>query len=451
MARSIRPIIRLSAVLAAGVTVAAGLSACGTSSSGSSANNLVVVEWTNPAAVAYTQKVDALFEQQHPGVHIQLEDAPTAANAWPTLQASVLASKNVDVLAQFAQNPADYPPATVNKKPSGTAALIAAGQFMDLSKQPFMSRFDKGTQQYDMGYKSGIYGVTVAEYVNNTGLFYKKDLLAKYHMSVPTTFNEFIGDLKTFKANGITPIYVAGKDGYQNIVWAGIINQLLMEDKPASEAASVYLQRAEQFLNGSQSWNSPLYQEAASRYEQVMSYIEPGAGGAAAQAAPGEWAVQSANYPFFVDGSYDGNTIEQDNPALNFGFFAIPGTDTASWNRAALAPDLAWTVPTFSKHQTLALQWIDLFTQQAQYAGWLKATGSSSTEPAVSTPSLPWADWLAANASNGYVNSSQPWIPDGASKEAGGPVLTAMQPFGSQSTSDALSQAASAYKSTVGH
>ena len=184
MARSIRPIIRLSAVLAAGVTVAAGLSACGTSSSGSSADNLVVVEWTNPAAVAYTQKVDALFEQQHPGVHIQLEDAPTAANAWPTLQASVLASKNVDVLAQFAQNPADYPPATVNKKPSGTAALIAAGQFMDLSKQPFMSRFDKGTQQYDMGYKSGIYGVTVAEYVNNTGLFYKKDLLAKDRKSV---------------------------------------------------------------------------------------------------------------------------------------------------------------------------------------------------------------------------------------------------------------------------
>jgi raffinose/stachyose/melibiose transport system substrate-binding protein len=450
MARSTRS-RRLIAAAAAGVTLAAGLTACSSSGSSNSADNLVIAEWTNPAAIAQTQKVDALFEQQHPGVHIQLEDAPTAANAWPTLQASLLASKNVDLLAQFAQNPADYPPATVNKKPSGTAALIANGQFIDLSKQSFMSRFDTTTQQYTMGYKNGIYGVTVAEYVNNTGLFYKKDLLAKYHMSVPTTFNEFINDLKTFKDNGITPIYVAGKDGYQNIVWAGIVNQLLMEGKPASEAASVYLQRAEAFLNGSQDWNSPLYQEAAQRYEQVMSYIEPGAAGAAAQAAPGEWAVQSQNFPFFVDGSYDGNTIATDNPSLNFGFFAIPGTDTASDNRAALAPDLSWTVPTFSKHQKLALEWLDLFTQQTQYSQWLTATGSSSTEPAVPTPALKWSDWLQANAANGFINASQPWIPDGASSQAGGPVLTAMQPFGSQSTADALTQAAGAYKSTVGH
>ena len=390
MARSIRPIVRLTAALVAGVTAAAGLSACGTSSSGSSADNLVVVEWTNPAAIAYTQKVDTLFEQQHPGVHIQLEDAPTAANAWPTLQASVLASKNVDVLAQFAQNPADYPPATVNKKPSGTAALIAAGQFMDLSKQPFMSRFDTSTQQYDMGYKNGIYGVTVAEYVNNTGLFYKKDLLAKYHMSVPTTFNEFIADLKTLKANGITPIYVAGKDGYQNIIWAGIINQLLMQDKPASEAASVYLQRAEQFLNGSQSWNSPLYQEAASRYEQVMSYIEPGAGGAAAQAAPGEWAVQSANYPFFVDGSYDGNTIAAGQPRAELRLLRDPGTDTRELEPRGPRPRPGLDRSDFLQAPD-ARAAVDrpVHPADAVRRAWVKATGSSSTEPAVSTPSLP--------------------------------------------------------------
>jgi raffinose/stachyose/melibiose transport system substrate-binding protein len=224
-----------------------------------------------------------------------------------------------------------------------------------------------------------------------------------------------------------------------------------MENKPATEAASVYLQRAEAFLNGSQGWDSPLYQEAAQRYEEVMSYMEPSAGGVSAQTATGEWAVNSSNYPFFVDGSYDGNTIEQDNSSLNFGFFAIPGTDTASWNRAALAPDLAWTIPTFSKHQKLAEEWLDLFTQQAQYSQWLTATGSLSTEPSVPTPSLKWTGWLATNASNGYINATQPWYPNGANKEADGPVLTAMQPFGSQSPSDALSQSASAYRSSVGH
>lgn len=443
---------RLFAALSACASVSVGLTACSSNSAGSSpAQTLVIAEWTNPAAVAQTQKVDALFEQQHPGVHIQLQTAPTAANAWPTLQNSLLASKNVDVLAQFPPTPKAFPPANTGLKPTGTAALIASGQFMDLSKQPFMARFDKTAQQYAMGYQNGIYGVMSAEYVNTTGLFYKKDLLAKYNLPVPTTFAEFINDLKTLKSNGITPIFVAGKDGYQNIVWAGIINQLLMQDQPAAQAASVYETRALGFWNGSQNWNSTLYQDATQRYEQVMSYIEPSASGVPAQSAPGEWAVQSGNYPFFVDGSYDGNTIAQDNASLNFGFFAIPGTDTAAWNRPALAPDLSWAVPTWAKHQTLALEWLDLFTQQTNYAAWVKATGSLSTEPAVPTPALSWTDWLAANVANGYPSSTQPWIPTGAAKVAGGPTLTAMQPFGSQSPSDALSQAAGAYSKALGH
>ena len=450
MARTTRT-RRLIATATACVTLSAGLTACSSSSSSNPADTLVIAEWTNPAAIAWTQKVDTLFEQQHPGVSIQLQQAPTANNAWPTLQNSVLASKSVDLLAQFAQNPADYPPASTNMKPTGTAALIAAGQFVDLTKQSFMSRFDTSTQQYDMGYNGGIYGVTVAEYVNNTGLFYKKDLLAKYGMSVPTTFDEFISDLKTFKSHGLSPIYVAGKDGYQNIVWAGIVNQLMMENKPASEAAAVYQQRAEAFWNGTQNWNSPLYQEAVQRYEEVMSYIEPSASGVSADTASGEWSVQSSNYPFLVDGSYDGNTIEQDDPSLNFGFMAIPGTDNASWNRPALAPDLSWAIPTFSKHQKLAEEWLDLFTSPSEYSQWLSATGSLSTEPAVSTPSLKWTDWLAANAANGYPNSTQPWIPTGAASNAGGPTLTAMQPFGSQGATAALSQSAAAYTKSLGH
>jgi raffinose/stachyose/melibiose transport system substrate-binding protein len=438
---------RLFAVSTACLPLAAVLSACGSSSSNSSSQTLVIAEWTNPAAVAQTEKVDALFEQQHPGVKIKLQSAPTAANAWPTLQNSLLASKGVDLLAQFPPTPKAFPPASIGIKPTGTAALIASGQFLDLSKQPFMQRFDPAAQKYANGYNGGVYALMTAEYVNTTGLFYKKDLLAKYGIPIPTTFGEFIGDLQTLKSNGITPIYVAGKDGYQNIVWAGIINQLMMQDKPASDAASVYQQRAQDFWSGTQSWDSPLYQDAAKRYEQVMSYIEPSAGGVPAQTAPGNWAVQGNDFPFFVDGSYDGNTIAKASPQLNFGFMAIPGTETAAWNRPALAPDLSWAVPVWAKHQQLALEWLDLFTQQSNYTDWLKATGSLSAEPAVPTPSLSWTDWLTSHVSEGYPSASQPWIPSTFPKISGGPDLTKMQPIGSQSPTDALKQSADAYRS----
>lgn len=445
--------VRFSRVLAASAAcalAATGLTACG-GGGGSSSQTLVVAEWTNAAAVQETQAIDTAFEQAHPGVKVKLQTAPTTAGAWPALQSSLLASKKVDVLAQFAQAPANYPPAETKIQPSGTAALVANKQFLDLSSQPFMKRFDPATQQFTMGYKGGIYGVTTAEYVNNTGLFYKKDLLAKYGLSVPTTFDEFVNDLKTLKSKGVSPIFVAGKDGYQSIIWFGIYNQLLMQDKPASDANTLWLQRNQQFWDGQQNWNSPVYQEAAKRYEQIMSYIEPNAGGVPAQTAPGVWAAKADDYPFLVDGSYDGNTIEQANPSLNFGFFAVPGTDNASWNRADLAPDLTWTVPSWSKHQKLALEYLDFFTQQDNYAAWVKATGSVSTEPAVPTPSLKWSDWLSAHASQGFIGTTLPWLPPtaGNGNPAGGPTLTDTQPFGSESLLSALDKSAKAYTAAV--
>ena len=180
-----------------------------------------------------------------------------------------------------------------------------------------MKRFDLSTQQFTTGYKGGVYGVTTAEYVNNTGLFYRKDLMAKYGLSVPTTFDQFIDDLKVLKSKGVIPVFVAGKDGFQSIIWFGIYNQLLLQNQPSPAAGSLWIQRDQQFWQGRQNWNSPVYEEAAQRYEQIMSYIEPDAGGVPAQTAPGVWAASTNDHPFLVDGSYDGNTIATANPSLN--------------------------------------------------------------------------------------------------------------------------------------
>jgi raffinose/stachyose/melibiose transport system substrate-binding protein len=444
----VRRYLRIPAATAACALAATALSAC-SSDSGSPTTTLVVAEWTNSAAVTQTEKINAAFEKAHPGVSVKLQTAPTASNAWPTLQSSLLASKNVDVLAQFPQSPASYPPASTGIQVSGTATLVSSKQFLDLSGQPFMKRFDATQQKYNMGYNGGIYGVTTAEYVNNTGLWYKKDLLTKFGLKLPTTFNEFISDLKLLKSKGLSPIFVAGKDGYQNIIWSGIVNQLLMEDKPAGQAGAVYQQRAQDFWDGKQNWDSPIYQEASKRYEEIMQYIEPNAAGVPAQTAPGVWAANEKDYPFFVDGSYDGNTIAQANPNLNLGFFAVPGTDNASWNRAALAPDLTWTVPVWAKHQKLALEYLDFFTQKSNYEEWVKATGSLSTEPAVSTPKLPWTDWLSQHAAEGYVNSSLPWIPATAARPANGPQTQDAKPFGNMSWSQTLSECAKSYTASI--
>lgn len=447
--RPSRRLIRLLSAVGAATLTASLAAACSSGNAATAKDSLVVVEWTNAAAVTYTQQIDSLFEKEHPGVQITLETAPTANAGWPTLETSVLASKNVDVLAEFPPGPAAYPPTYTGITPGNPAVLVTSHQLMNMAGQPFMKYYDPTITQFAAGYQGGIYGVPAAEYVNNGGMWYKKSLLAKYGMSVPTTFSQFIADCKVLKAHGITPVFVAGKDGYQNILFAGIYNQLIMQTTPAADATALSLSRNKAFWAGTQKWTDPVYQTTASEYEQVMQYIEPAAAGVAAQTAPAEWAVQTSNYPFFIDGSYDGNTISQANPSLSLGFFAFPGTNNPAWNRAPLAADLTWTVPTWAKHKTLALEWLSLFSQPSNYAKWVHATGSLSTETSVPTPALSWTSWLSAHISDAYPALTTPWAPNGAPTDATEPNTIAMQPIGSLPATAALQASTKDYQSAV--
>jgi raffinose/stachyose/melibiose transport system substrate-binding protein len=445
MSRLFRPL----ASGAAAVLAISLLAACSGGGSGSSSQTLSIIEWTNPAAVTYTKQIDALFEKQHPGVNVTLQTAPTAANAWNTLEDSVEQSHNVDLLAQFPAAVTGYAPSYTHITVAGMAALVASHQLLNLKNQPFMKYYDPSTQEAGAGYGSGIYGAVAAEYVNNGAMWYKKSLLDKYGMSVPTTFNQFLSDCQIFKAHGTSCVYVAGKDGYQNILFAGIYNQLIMQGTPSSQANAVSLDRAKAFWNGTQNWTSPVYETAASEYEQVMQYVEPAAAGVSAQTAPGEWAVNTDNYPFFIDGSYDGNTITTANPSLNLGFFAFPGTNNPSWNRVPTIDDLTWTVPVWAKHQKLALEWLALFSQPSNYAGWVKGTGSLSTETSVPTPTLSWTSWLSAHMSDSYAALGSLWVPAAAAVGASEPDTTVMQPIGSVSAAAELQTSAQNYTKSV--
>lgn len=404
-----------------------------------------MAEWTNPPAIAFTKWLDAKFEKAHPGVSVKLEDAPTSSNAYTTLTTTMLQSKSVDVLAQFAPTPAGFPPSYTGQAPAGTAAMITSHQLTDLTDEPFMKHYDLTQQQFGIGYKGHVYGVMAAAYEWAGALWYKKDLLAKYHLSLPTTLDQFIADCKTLKSHGITPIFVAGKDDMQDETWIGMVEQLMMQGHPSSASPAVSAANAKAFWDGSASWTDPLYKVATQRYEQVMHYIEPAASGVSQLTAPGVWAANSSNYAFLVDGSWDGKTIQQANPKLKFGFFTLPGTNQPQANRTSINANLSWVVPVWAKQKKLAMEWLSMFSQPANYQQWLQATGAFSTQPGLRATGLPWMGWLNANQASGYLEPQAPWVPTGAAPDAGGPDLTKMLPFGSQSVNNALSHAAMDY------
>ena len=95
------------------------------------------------------------------------------------------------------------------------------------------------------------------------------------------------------------------------------------------------------------------------------------------------------------------------------------------------------------------MEWLEAFSQPSSYAGWVKATGSLSTETSVPTPSLKWTGWLSAHTSNAYDALTTPWGPNGAPTNATEPDTIAMQPIGSVPAATELRDSANNYANAV--
>ncbi|MEV1173587.1 ABC transporter substrate-binding protein [Nonomuraea sp. NPDC049784] len=434
------------------VAIALTLAGCttGNSSSAPKTTTLVVAQWTNPGAIEFVKQLNAKFEKAHPGVTVKLQSTATANGAWAQLSNSLLQAKSVDVLARFAPTQGGFPPEFTKIQPAGAAALITAGQLTDLKDQPFMKNYDAATQAAAVGYKGGVYGVMAASYAAAGAVWYKKDLLAQYGIAVPTTFQEFLDACAKLKAAGKTPIFLSGKVGMQGGIWQGIENQLMMKGRKATESVQISADRAKAFWDGTQKWTDPIYKEVGARYAKVMQYVVPAASGIDQQTAPGVWAVKTDDYPFLVDGSWDGLTIQQANPKLNLGFFTLPGTDDAAANRVAFKPDLTWVVPASAPHKDLAMQWLAMFSEPENYQQWLKLTGSLSTQPALQNTGLPWMDWLNAHGADSFTQLTPPWVPAGAPLDAAGPDFYKLAPIGPDGLEAILQRSASAYSKSVG-
>lgn len=345
---------------------------------------LLVTEWTNPPAIKATKLIDKEFEKAHPNVKIHLEYAPTAQNAWSNLFKTTMASKTVDVAAQFA--PGEYVPPAYMKLPlSGLQQYAKAGQLVNFKGKSFLKKdFIPGVQQKFAGFNGGIYGVTMASYAS-TGVFYNRKIFKKYGLSIPKTYNQFIHVCKVLKKNGVTPIYVGAKDGLQNMITGAFFQAAF----PHKNMLKTQLALDKKLWTKQESFQSnPVWKKILQKYQTVSQYFEPNAFGVAQMNAPGQWASSSGKYAMLVDGSWDGETIHKANPKLDFGFFQIPGSNNPADDHLQVGGDFTWIVPTFAPHKQLAVEYVKFFSERKHYQQWEDIVGAVPTEKVSSK--LPW-------------------------------------------------------------
>jgi multiple sugar transport system substrate-binding protein len=213
---------RRSALAAAvGVTVALTAAACSSSpsssspstpssssSAGGSATSGNITWWASPITTSTPDPRTVLinaFEQAYPNIHVTLQSAPTVTD---TNRASLITT-----ISGGASSPDVYMGDVIWPAQFGKAGLaVPLSTYLPSS---YWSTFAPGLVQ-GATYNGQVYG---APFFEDQGfLYYRKDLLTREHLSVPTTWQQLESDAVKIKNAGLTKYgYVWQGDSYEGL------------------------------------------------------------------------------------------------------------------------------------------------------------------------------------------------------------------------------------------
>jgi raffinose/stachyose/melibiose transport system substrate-binding protein len=360
--------IGAAALTAAGVTIPSTAFAATSKISGT----LKIITWVNPPAVTALTKIDKEFEQKYPGVTVQLQTEANDTAGYATLLETSVDSGSADIVTDV--NSIQPLPLNANRTTmSQTEFWASSNAYLPLNNQPWIHDFSS-TALAQETYKGQIYGVLSGQY--QRVLFYNKADFAKYHLSVPTTYNQFLTVLQTLKSHGVQPLWLGvggGAAGYVQQFFTNALMEELWLPHVAGQNVNTDLQ------TGATTWTSPYFVQVEQEEAAIGKYLEPNYTGASWEAMPQDFASNKG--AILVDGSWDLATVHQANPSLQVGSFPLPGSNVASQNQPQLQPDLNFEVLKKAQNIPAALAYLAFFASKPIYEQYVDMTGISPSEP----------------------------------------------------------------------
>ena len=306
----------LTGSLAVAVTVvAAACSSGGSGGSSGGTTTLKIITWVNPPAVQAINKIDAEFEKANPNIKVKLQTAANVNGPYETLLQQSVNSGTADIVtSNFPLLPLPKQLTTSNTTP--IQLYVTKGAFAPLNGQSFLSDYTTAAQQAET-YQGKTYGLVSGAY--QEGVFYNKQIFAKYHLAPPTTFAQFLALSQTLKSHGVQPIYTAlGGVGpiYLQFIYYEAMTDLWYPKAPGGNLATA-------LMNGTAKWTDPAFIQGMTEEKQIAQYLEPNYTGAPWQTmAGGDFAA--GKYAMELDGSWDLSSLHSANPKLQLGYFPLP-------------------------------------------------------------------------------------------------------------------------------
>ena len=356
--------------LALAVT-AGGAVACSSSSGGSSGSStLKIITWVNPPAVQALNTIDAEFHKKYPSINVKLQTAVNVNGPYETLLQQTVTSGSADIVTSVTQlQPLPLNPSRSNETP--WQYWSANGAFAPLNGQGFLSDYTAAAQSAE-SYQGKVYGVVSGNY--QEGVFYNKAIFARYHLTAPTTYSQFLALCAALKSHGVQPLFTAlGNVGpvYLQFMYYEAMTDLWYPKAPDANLGTA-------LESGSMKWTDPAFIQGMNEEKAVAQYLEPNYTGVPWESMPGDFAKGDA--AMLLDGSWDLSSVQQANPGLQAGYFPLPFSNTAADNQAYAQDDLTSSVLNSSPNKAAAEKWLAFFSSPSVYAQYVKITGISPSQ-----------------------------------------------------------------------
>ncbi|MCA0306494.1 MAG: extracellular solute-binding protein [Actinobacteria bacterium] len=184
----------------------------------------------------------------------------------------------------------------------------------------------------------------VPNYGEFVGVYYNKDLFAKYDLQVPTTMDEFVKVMDTFKAKGVTPLATAGAEYPLGQLWYELV---------LANADRSFVNDYQLFANDVDFQGAQMTAGTTALKDWISKgYIDKNV--AALKAEDMGVSFIKGKYPMMVSGSWWFGRLATEMKA-DWGMFTFPGN--------ALHPGSSgniWVIPTKAKSPELAKEFIDI-------------------------------------------------------------------------------------------
>lgn len=285
--------------LAAAMAVTGILAGCGTGGAGGTST---VTVWS--------------WRSQDADLWKQVQKDLNAKGDKVTIQFRAVNATSYDSVLQTAMDGGKGPDIFYGRAGEGTLQYAAANMLQPVDSIADLSTINKGALQ-SVNYQGKNYGVPFA--IQTMEVFYNKDIFAKYNLSVPTTWADFMNINKVLKSKGVTPLSTMGIQGWM---------QALNFDEVA--ATTIGNNFSQQLVDKKAKYSDAPFVSALAKYQSLAPYFEANfqAVGSAGNEQETQFALGKS--AMVMDGIFDVPTIQKFNPKLNMGAFLIPPDNSSS-------------------------------------------------------------------------------------------------------------------------